>query len=161
MVIKKYLISLLFFVLLSIFQVYFKPSLVLAPFPNFLLIFLVYSLFSFSPFYVLFLSFLSAIILDSLGGIFWGMNFLLFSFALGLGILAVKFFEKSHFLSRLIIGQLVIFSYFFGVFIINFLFKKPDLFFNVFLGFIITSFLYALLCLLTKNKKGNGKKSLY
>jgi len=110
--IQRYLLNFLLFTFIIFIQVYFGMTFYISPVLNIILIFLIFTLFCFSPFYLFFLIFITAAILDSLSGFFWGMNLFLFLISLGAGTLLMRFLEKSHFLPRLIMGGLIIFIYF-------------------------------------------------
>jgi predicted membrane channel-forming protein YqfA (hemolysin III family) len=63
----------------------------------------------------------------------------------GIGILLIRFLEKSNFLSRLVIGGIVIFIYFLGLLIINLVLKTPYISFIIFEQFLFTLISYILL----------------
>lgn len=138
--IQRYFLNFLLFVFIIFSQAYF----------GFALIFLIFTLFYFSPWYLFFLTFLTGIVLDTLFGVFWGMNFFLLLFCLGTGILLTRFLEKSNFFSRLIVGESIIFLYFLGLLIANLIFKNPNIGLIIFKQFLITSIFYILLCFLFK-----------
>ena len=130
--IQRYLLNFLLFVSIVFIQIYFGMTFSISPVLNIILIFLIFTLFHFSPFYLFFLIFISAAIIDSLSGFFWGTNLFLFLISLGTGILLTRFLEKSRFFPRLIIGGLVIFIYFLGLLIMNLVLKTPHISFIIF-----------------------------
>jgi len=146
--IQRYLLNFILFVSIIFIQVYFGMTYSISPVLNIVLIFLIFTLFHFSPFYLFFLIFISAAILDSLSGFFWGMNLFIFLISLGTGILLTRFLEKSRFFPRLIIGGLVIFIYFLGLLIMNLVLKIPHISFIIFEQFLFTLIFYILLSFL-------------
>jgi len=152
--ILRYLLNFLLFVSVVFIQVYFGMTFFISPVLNIVLIFLIFTLFYFPHFYLFFLIFISAVILDSLSGFFWGTNLFLFLISLGAGILLMRFFEKSNFFSRLIIGGLIIFIYFLGLLILNLILKTSYINFIIFEQFLFTLIFYMLLSfLLNKIRK--------
>jgi len=146
--IQRYLLNFILFVSIIFIQVYFGMTYSVSPVLNIVLIFLIFTLFHFSPFYLFFLIFISAAIMDSLSGFFWGMNLFIFLISLGTGILLTRFLEKSRFFPRLIIGGLVIFIYFLGLLIMNLVLKIPHISFIIFEQFLFTLIFYILLSFL-------------
>jgi uncharacterized membrane protein YjjP (DUF1212 family) len=122
--------------------------LFLAPVLNIVLIFLIFILFYFPSLYLFFLIFLSAIVFDTLSGLFWGTNLIILLVSLGSGILLTRFLEKSHFFPRLIIGESIIFIYYLCFFITNLVLKTPYISFIIFEQFIIISIFYVALSFL-------------
>jgi len=92
-------------------------------------------------------------VLDTLSGLFWGMNLIVLLISLGAGVLLTRFLEKSHFFSRLIIGESIIFIYFLCLLITNLVLKTPYISFIIFQQFLITSTFYFLLSFLFKKIK--------
>jgi len=146
--IQRYLLNFLLFVSVVFIQVYFGMTFFISPVLNIVLIFLIFTLFYFSHFYLFFLIFISAAVLDSLSGFFWGTNLFLFLISLGAGILLIRFLEKSNFFSRLIIGGLIIFIYFLGLLIVNLILKTSHISFIIFEQFLFTLIFYMLLSFL-------------
>jgi len=135
---RHYFLNFLLFVFIIFSQTYF----------GFALIFLIFTLFYFSPWYLFFLTFLTGVVLDTLSGGFWGMNLFLLLFCAATGILLTRFLEKSNFFSRLIIGESIIFLYFSGLLIANLIFKNPNIGLIIFEQFLTTSLFYILLSFL-------------
>lgn len=146
--IQRYLLNFLLFLFVIFVQIYFGMVLSISPVLNISLVFLIFTLFYFSPIYLFFLIFLTAAVLDSLSGVFWGMNLFLFLISLGIGILLTRFLEKSDFLPRLIIGGLIIFIYSLGLLITNLIFKIPHISFTIFEQFLLTLIFYIFLSFL-------------
>jgi len=146
--IQRYLLNFLLFVSTVFIQIYFGMTFSISPVLNIVIIFLIFTLFYFSPFYLFFLIFISAAILDSLSGFFWGTNLFLFLISLGIGLLLTRFLEKSHFFPRLIMGGLIIFIYFLGLLIINLVLKTSHISFIIFEQFLFTLIFYILLSFL-------------
>jgi hypothetical protein len=142
---QRYFLNFLLFVPIVFIQVYFGMAFSITPVLNIILIFLIFTLFYLSPLYLSFLIFITAAILDSLSGVFWGTNLFLFLMSFGIGILLIRFLEKSNFLSRLVIGGIVIFIYFLGLLIINLVLKTPYISFIIFEQFLFTLISYILL----------------
>jgi len=146
--IQRYLLNLLLFLFVIFVQIYFGMVLFLSPVLNIALIFLIFTLFYFPLLYLFFLILLTAIVLDTLSGLFWGMNLFILLISLGAGILLTRFLEKSHFFPRIIIGESIIFIYFLTLLIINLVLKTPYISFIIFQQFLITSIFYLLLSFL-------------
>jgi len=146
--IQRYLLNFLLFISIIFIQVYFGTAFSISPVLNMILIFLIFTFFYFSPLYLLFLIFITAAILDSLSGFFWGMNLFLFLISFGAGVLLIRFLEKSHFFPRLIMGGLIILIYFLGLLIINLILKTPYINFIIFKQFLFTLIFYVLLSFL-------------
>ena len=156
--IKRYFLNFLLFFLVVFIQIYFGMVLFLSPVLNIALIFLIFTLFYFPLFYLFFLIFLTAIVFDTLSGLFWGMNLIILLISLGTGILLTQFLEKSHFFPRLIIGESIIFIYFLCLLVTNLVLKTPYISFIIFQQFLITSIFYLLLSfLLNKIQKSKIK----
>ena len=153
--IQHYLLNFLLFVSIVFIQVYFGMTYSISPVLNIVLVFLIFTFLYFSPLYLFFLIFISAAILDSLSGIFWGTNLFLFLISLGIGILLTRFLEKSHFFPRLIIGGLVVFTYFLGLLIMNLVLKTPHINFIIFEQFLFTLIFYMLLSFLLNKIQGS------
>jgi len=151
--IQRYLLNFLLFLIVIFVQVYFGMVLFLSPVLNIALIFLIFVLFYFPLLYLFFLIFLTAMVLDTLSGLFWGMNLIVLLISLGAGVLLTRFLEKSHFFSRLIIGESIIFIYFLCLLITNLVLKTPYISFIIFQQFLITSTFYFLLSFLFKKIK--------
>jgi len=151
--IQRYLLNFFLFLFVIFVQVYFGMVLFLSPVLNIALIFLIFVLFYFPLLYLFFLILLTAIVLDTLSGLFWGMNLIVLLISLGVGVLLTRFLEKSHFLSRLIIGESIIFIYFLCLLITNLILKTPYISFIIFQQFLITSTSYLLLSFLFKKIK--------
>jgi len=151
--IQRYLLNFFLFLFVIFVQVYFGMVLFLSPVINIALIFLIFDLFYFPLLYLFFLIFLTAIVFDTLSGLFWGMNLIVLLISLGVGVLLTRFLEKSHFLSRLIIGESIIFIYFLCLLITNLILKTPYISFIIFQQFLITSTSYLLLSFLFKKIK--------
>ncbi len=151
--IQRYLLNFLLFLIVIFVQVYFGMVLFLSPVLNIALIFLIFFLFYFPLLYLFFLIFLTAMVLDTLSGLFWGMNLIVLLISLGAGVLLTRFLEKSHFFSRLIIGESIIFIYFLCLLITNLVLKTPYISFIIFQQFLITSTFYFLLSFLFKKIK--------
>lgn len=146
--IKRYLLNFLLFLFILFVQVYFGMTFFISPVLNIVLLFLIFTFFYFSPLYLFFLSFLTAIVLDTLSGLFWGMNFVILLICLSAGILLSRFLEKSHFFAQLIIGELIIFIYFLCLVIINLVLKTPNISLIIFEEFFLTSIFYLFLSFL-------------
>jgi len=153
--IQRYLLNFLLFVSVIFIQIYFGMTYSISPVLNIVLVFLIFTFLYFSPLYLFFLIFISAAILDSLSGIFWGTNLFLFLISLGIGILLTRFLEKSHFFPRLIIGGLVVFTYFLGLLIMNLVLKTPHINFIIFEQFLFTLIFYMLLSFLLNKIQGS------
>ena len=153
--IQRYLLNFLLFVSVIFIQIYFGMTYSISPVLNIVLVFLIFTFLYFSPLYLFFLIFISAAILDSLSGIFWGTNLFLFLISLGIGILLTRFLEKSHFFPRLIIGGLVVFTYFLGLLIMNLVLKTPHISFIIFEQFLFTLIFYMLLSFLLNKIQGS------
>jgi len=121
--IKRYLLNFFLFLLVLFIQIYFGMVLFLFPVLNIVLIFLIFTLFYFPLLYLFFLIFLTAIALDTLSGLFWGMNLFILLISFGAGTLSTRFLEKSHFFPRIIIGESIIFIYFLCLLIANLILK--------------------------------------
>ena len=150
---QRYLLNFLLFLFVIFVQVYFGMVLFLSPVLNIALIFLIFVLFYFPLLYLFFLIFLTAMVLDTLSGLFWGMNLIVLLISLGVGVLLTRFLEKSHFFSRLIIGESIIFIYFLCLLITNLVLKTPYISFIIFQQLLITSIFYLLLSFLFKKIK--------
>ena len=148
--IQRYLLNFFLFLFVIFVQIYFGMVLFLSPVLNIALIFLIFTLFYFPLLYLFFLIFLTAIVLDSLSGLFWGMNLFILLISLGVGILLTRFLEKSYFFPRIIIGESIIFIYFLSLLIINLVLKTPYISFIIFQQFLITSIFYIALSFLLK-----------
>lgn len=151
--IQRYLLNFLLFLFVIFVQVYFGMVLFLSPVLNIALIFLIFVLFYFPLLYLFFLIFLFAVVFDTLSGLFWGMNLIVLLISLGVGVLLTRFLEKSHFFSRLIIGESIIFVYFLCFLIANLILKTPYISLIIFQQFLITSIFYLLLSFLFKKIK--------
>jgi len=146
--IQRYFLNFLLFLFVIFVQIYFGMVLFLSPVLNIALIFLIFTLFYFPLLYLFFLIFLFAIVLDTLSGLFWGMNLFVLLISFGAGILLTRFLEKSNFFPRLIIGESIIFIYFFSILIINLVLKTPYISLIIFQQFLITSIFYIALSFL-------------
>ncbi len=146
--IKRYLLNFFLFFLVLFIQIYFGMVLFLSPVLNIVLIFLIFTLFYFPLLYLFFLILLTAIALDTLSGLFWGMNLFILLISLGVGTLSTRFLEKSHVFSRIIIGESIIFIYFLCLLAANLILKTPYISFIIFQQFLITSILYLSLSFL-------------
>ncbi len=146
--IQRYFLNLLLFLFVIFVQIYFGMVLFLSPVLNIALIFLIFVLFYFPLLYLFLLIFLTAIALDTLSGLFWGMNLIVLLISLSTGILLTRFLEKSHFFSRLIIGESIIIVYFLCLLITNLIFKTPYISLIIFEQFLITSIFYIALSFL-------------
>ena len=145
---KRYVLNFLLFLLVIFFQTYFGMTVFLSSFLNIALIFLIFTFFNFSPYYLFFLIFLTSIIFNTLSGFFWGTHFIILVICFGISFLLMKFFEKSYFFSRLIIGSIIISIYFLSFLILSLIFKSSFIYFIVLqqlvftlIGYIIFSFL--------------------
>jgi len=145
---NRYFFNFLSFLFILFIQIYFGMVLFLSPVLNIALIFLIFTLFYFPLLYLFFLIFLSAIIFDTLSGLFWGTNFIILLISLGAGVLLTRFLEKSHFFSQLIVGESIIFIYYLCLFITNLVLKTPYINFIIFQQFLITSIFYLFLSFL-------------
>lgn len=152
--IQRYILNFILFILIILVQVYFGVDISAFSVLNIALIFLIFTLFYFSPVYLFFLIFLTALVLDTLSGFFWGMNFFLLLISFGTGVLLTRFLEKSYFFPRLIIGESVIFLYFLGLLITNLFLKIPHISFIITEQFLITSIFYVFLSFLFKKITG-------
>lgn len=145
---KRYFFHFLLFLFVVLVHIYFNMNIFLVSNLNIILIFLIFTLFYFPLFYLFFLILLSALILDSLSGLFWGLNLILLLSSLGIGMVLSQYLEKFYFLPRLIIGQIVITLYFLELLIINLILKTSNISLIVFEQFLITSIFYFLLSFL-------------
>jgi len=141
----KYLYSIFFFLLVMVIQVYGGRSFSSGFFINLPLIFLVL-IFPYFPYWYTFsLSFLTALILDALAG---GMaNFVALFLALFLGVVILYFWEKSSFVSQIILGEIMISIYFLTLFLLNYFSWGHYLGLILFLDCLGTATLYLLLSL--------------
>ncbi len=146
--IQRYLLNFFLFLFVIFVQVYFGMVLFLSPVLNIALIFLIFVLFYFPLLYLFFLILLTAIVLDTLSGLFWGINLMILLISLGGGVLLTRFLEKSHFLPRIIIGKSIIFIYFLCLLITNLVLKTPYISLIIFQQFLITSTFYFVLSFL-------------
>jgi hypothetical protein len=135
---NHYIFNFLLFLLVIFFQTYFGITVSLSSFLNIALIFLIFTFFDFSPYYLFFLIFLTSIILDTFSGFFWGIHLILLVLCFGIGILLMKFFEKSYFFPRLIIGNIIIAIYFLSFLILNLILKTPSFYLIILEQFIFT-----------------------
>lgn len=142
--IKRYLLNFLLFSLVIFIQTYFGMTIFLSSFLNIILIFLISTFFYFSPYYLFFLIFLTSIIFDTLSGFTWGTYLILFVACFGIGLLLMKFFEKSYFFSRLIVGNIIIMIYFLSFLILNLIFKISPFYLIILQQLIFTSIGYIL-----------------
>jgi len=146
---KRYLLNFLLFLLVIFIQTYFGMTIFLSSFLNIILIFLIFTFFYFSPYYLFFLIFLASIIFDTLSSFAWGTHLIIFVACFGIGLLLMKFFEKSYFFPRLIIGNIIIAIYFLGFLILNLIFKTSPFYLIILqqliftlMGYILLSFLF-------------------
>jgi len=109
---KKIVLSLIIFVALCLLEIYLNGFFVVRPIIDFVLLYLIILVF-FAPLWlVILLVILKGLIFDSLLGINWGINLisLLISFIFGYYLLTR--IDKESFFARLMIGSLMIISYF-------------------------------------------------
>lgn len=142
---KRYILNFVLFCLVLFFQIYFAHGLSTAPVFNAVLIFLIFTIFSFPAFYSLLLAIGGAWAFDSLAGAFWGMYLAVFLAAAGSGILSANFLEKSRFLPRMVIGELTIATYYLGLLAAHWVLKISGTGWIVFCQFFFTSLIFALL----------------
>jgi len=145
---KHYLLNFLIFLAVIFIQLYFGSATSPSPFLNLVLIFLIFTFFNFPFSYLFVLIFLSSIIFDTFSSFSWGVHFILLILCFSIGYGLVKFFEKSYFVPKLIMGNAIILAYFFGLLILNLAFQ--NLSFNaIILGQLMFSLIgYTLLCFL-------------
>ena len=109
---KKIVLSLIIFVALCLLEIYLNGFFVVRSIIDFVLLYLIILVF-FAPLWlVILLVILKGLIFDSLLGINWGINLisLLISFIFGYYLLTR--IDKESFFARLMIGSLMIISYF-------------------------------------------------
>lgn len=95
-------------------------------------------------FYFIFL-FIISLIFDIFYFNLWGVNFLLFLVISVLIKSLLLIFEKKSFFSWLVIGELLIFIYFFTLFFIGIIFKYPIPFLKIFFSSCLNGLLYFFL----------------
>jgi hypothetical protein len=150
---KRYILNFFLFLLVIFFQIYFGMTVFLSSFLNIALIFLVFTFFHFSLYYLLFLIFLTSIIFNTLSGFFWGTHLIVLVLCFGTSFLLMKFFEKSYFFSRLIIGNIIISIYFLSFLILNSIFKIFPFYFIILQQFVLTLIGYVILSFLIEKLK--------
>lgn len=150
---KRYILNFLLFLLVIFFQTYFGMTISLSSFLNIALIFLIFTFFNFSPYYLFFLIFLTSIVFDTLSGFFWGTHLIVLVFCFGISFLLMKFFEKSYFFSRLIIGGIIISIYFLSFLILNLILESSSLYFIILQQLIFTLISYIIFSFLTEKLK--------
>jgi hypothetical protein len=139
------------FLLLCLFQIYFEGgSFFIKPIIDFLLIFLIFSFFRFPFFYLALLLLTRGIIFDTVSGLAWGVNLFSLIFSFGIGFFLTRLLESDNFLSRIIIGESIINTYFLTIFISNLIISHSNLWLIVLIDAFINSLIYFALMILTK-----------
>lgn len=151
--VKHYLLNFFIFLAVTFVQIYFGAASFPAPFLNLVLIFLIFTFFNFSFYYLFLLIFFTSAVFDTLSSFAWGTHFAVLIICFGIGYALIKLFEKSYFFPKLIIGNIIILAYYSGLLIVNFVFQNLS-FNTIILGqWIFSLIVYSLLCFLVENKK--------
>jgi hypothetical protein len=151
--VKHYLLNFFIFLAVTFIQIYFGTASFPAPFLNLVLIFLIFTFFNFSFYYLFLLIFFTSAVFDTLSSFAWGTHFAVLIICFGIGYALIKLFEKSYFFPKLIIGNIIILAYYLGLLIVNFVFQNLS-FNTIILGqWIFSLIAYSLLCFLVENKQ--------
>jgi|GEM_PF-3489142 len=146
------------FLLICLFQIYFEGSFFIRPIIDFLLIFLIFSFFRFPFFYLAFLFLTRGIIFDTLSGLAWGTNLFSLFFSFGIGFFLTRLLESDNFLSRIIIGEIIINIYFLTIYISNLLISHSNLWLIILIDVFINSVIYLTLMILEQKIRVYGFK---
>ncbi|MGC8651351.1 MAG: hypothetical protein ACP5RX_01910 [Minisyncoccia bacterium] len=132
----------LLFILLIILQIYFEGNIFLKPIIHLSLLFTVFSFFTLPFSLSLLFAIISGIVFDSFSNFSWGVYLFIFILIVLGGKLLTKIFEEKSFWSRLLIGEIMIISYFVILFVWGLLFAHLNLGWLVFINLLINSLLY-------------------
>jgi len=146
---KKYFLSLFFWVLIVFISVYGGRSLSPRFVLNLPLLFLIFIFIYFPRLYSFLLAFLTALVLDTLGGL-GATNLIAFSVALLIGTVLLRFLEKSSLISQLILGEVMIVIYYLTLFLGNYIWRGINLGFITVGNCLGTAALYMLFLYIKK-----------
>ena len=146
----KFLKNFLIFIILCLLQIYCQGNFFVRPIIDFLLIFLVFSLFDFPLLYLVILIVIRGLIFDTLSGLSWGINLFSLGIAFGAGFLMMYFLERKNFVSQIIIGEVIINVYFISLYLLNIITSHQHLGPIVIFDILINDLLYLGLMFLNR-----------
>lgn len=138
----RFLKNFLLFAILCFFQVFSQGNFFIKPVIDLLLIFLILTFFDFPFIYLVVLLLIRGIIFDSLSGLLWGINLLSLGFTFGIGFLLTRLLERENFISKIIIGEIMMASYWLVLFVFNLMMAHQNLGLMVIVDFLINSLIY-------------------
>jgi len=146
----KFLKNFLAFIILCLLQIYCQGNFFVRPIIDFLLLFLVFSLFDFPLLYLVVLIVIRGLIFDTLSGLFWGINLFSLGIAFGTGFLMTHFLERKNFISQIIVGEIIINVYFISLYLLNIIISHQYFGLIIMFDALINSFLYLGLMFLNR-----------
>ena len=152
----------LLFIPICLFQIYFEGgSFFVRPIIDFLLIFLIFSFFDLSLFYIVLLLLVRGFIFDTLSGLAWGTNLFSLFFSFGIGFFLTRLLESENFFSRIIIGESIINIYFLVLFLLNLFLSHSNLWLIILIDALINSVVYLILMILEQKIRTHGFKKKF
>lgn len=139
----RFVKNFVFFIIFCLFQIFYQGNFFVKPIIDLLLIFLILSFFDFPTIYITILILIRGIIFDSLSGLPWGINLLSLAITFLFGFLLTRFLERENFISRIIIGETMMGSYWLSLYLMSLLIAHQPLGVIMILNFFINSCLYS------------------